>query len=148
MAAKYLVIWLIDKGQVESARQRKGESVPDVEMLSENVKREIRSYNCIRFHAVNGYGCAFLDGKLRDIMLDLQKYRPFLSFKFLPVEDISRVGELFEKMKEREPSFGMETVLGSSLENCQKALKGERNIDSGHMLYARTVLSDSEQEAG
>ena len=98
--AEHLVVWHIDKGKIESGLQGDGAAIWSVESLSERVQRDLSYYRCSRIHAVNGYGCALLDGNLSSIMLDLAKYPPCLRFQVRPSTDLSQVGVMLEKMRQ------------------------------------------------
>ena len=117
MKANHLVMWCVDKKKIESIRHKEDDTVWNVETLSESVKRDMGYHNCTRIHAASGYGCAFLDGNLSQIILDLTKYKPYLKFKFHPAGDLDRVGAVFEKMREGAQLPDMEMVLDTSIEN-------------------------------
>lgn len=120
MEPEHLVIWHIDRAKIEMHQRRNKDSAWSVEALAESVKQDFRYYRCRRIHAVNGYGCAFLEGNLSNIMMDLMKYRPYLRFKFLPAQDPDRVGLIFERMKEGLPVPDMHAILGTSIEGFQE----------------------------
>ena len=123
--AEHIVIWHIDKGRIESDSQEEGNTGWNVETLSERVQRDLKFYNCSRIHSVNGYGCAFLDGNLSDIILDLAKYPSCLKFRVRPASDPNQVGLVFEKMKEGAQPLDMDTVLGTSVENFRNPKVGD-----------------------
>lgn len=120
MMPEHLVIWFIDRAKIESHERQKSGPGWSVEALSERVRQDFKYYNCRRMHAVNGYGCAFLEGNLSEIMLDLMKYQPYLKFKFHPAEDPDQVGLIFEKLKEGFQVPDMHAILGTSIEGFQE----------------------------
>lgn len=115
MKIGHIVIWYIDKRGLGSDEAEQRQDDWSVETLPEGIARDLKYYNCSRIHSVNGYGCAFLEGNLSDIIRDLSKYPPCLKFRVRPSTDSQEVGIIFEKIKEGVQLPDMDAVLETSL---------------------------------
>lgn len=128
MPATHIVMWYIDRERIASERQLGGCAALSVDSLSQGVRWDLGYYNCSRIHSANGYGCAFVEGKLSEILLDLLKYKPYLKFKFHPASDLDQVAVVFEKFKERVQLPDMETVLDVFIQDLQKDMRVKQDL--------------------
>jgi hypothetical protein len=128
MTAIHMVMWYIDREKIASERQLGGCAALSVDSLSQGVRWDLGYYNCSRIHSANVYGCAFVEGKLSEILLDLLKYKPYLKFKFHPANDLDQVAVVFEKFKESFQLPDMGTVLDAVIEDLQKEMREKHDL--------------------